>query len=166
MGKIYETYGKVYQEILPNTNYIPLQENFLHFERYDYRFQWNIEMCTPVRIIRENFRKAKAREKMKQLKTLLNRKESLCPTPPTEAPPLPPAQPDTSRLLLPKPWYGKAVMPWRMTAGIAINDIMFISCLIAVFHLPAARYHTNRKSVELYLHRRWRLLILSRSIPI
>ena len=77
MGKIYETYGKVYQEILPNTNYIPLQENFLHFERYDYRFQWNIEMCTPVRITGENFRKAKAREKMKQLKTLLNRKESL-----------------------------------------------------------------------------------------
>ena len=77
LGKIYETYGKAYQEILPNTNYIPLQENFLHFERYDYRFQWNIEMCTPLRIIRENFRKAKAREKMEQLKTLLNRKESL-----------------------------------------------------------------------------------------
>lgn len=33
MDKIYETYGKIYQEILPNTQYIPLQENFLHFER-------------------------------------------------------------------------------------------------------------------------------------
>ena len=35
------------------------------------------EMCTPVRITGENFRKAKAREKMEQLKTLLNRWESL-----------------------------------------------------------------------------------------
>ena len=36
-----------------------------------------IEMCSPVCITGENFRKAKAREKMEQLKTLLNRKESL-----------------------------------------------------------------------------------------
>ncbi len=35
------------------------------------------EMCTPVRITGENFRKAKAREKMERLKMLLNRKESL-----------------------------------------------------------------------------------------
>ncbi len=35
------------------------------------------EMCTPVRITGENFRKARAREKMEQLKTLQNRKESL-----------------------------------------------------------------------------------------
>ena len=35
------------------------------------------EMCTPVRITGENFRKARAREKIEQLKTLLNRKESL-----------------------------------------------------------------------------------------
>ena len=35
------------------------------------------EMCTPVRITGENFRKARAREKMEQLKTLLNGKESL-----------------------------------------------------------------------------------------
>jgi DNA replication protein DnaC len=34
-------------------------------------------MCTPVRITGENFRKARAREKMEQLKTLQNRKESL-----------------------------------------------------------------------------------------
>ena len=33
------------------------------------------EMCTPVRITGENFRKARAREKMEQLKTLLNGKE-------------------------------------------------------------------------------------------
>ena len=36
-----------------------------------------IEMCSPVCITGENFWKAKAREKMEQLKTLLNRKESL-----------------------------------------------------------------------------------------
>ena len=35
------------------------------------------EMCTPVRITGENFRKARAREKMERLKMLLNRKESL-----------------------------------------------------------------------------------------
>ena len=34
-----------------------------------------IEMCTPVCIAGENFRKAKAREKMEQLKMLLNGKE-------------------------------------------------------------------------------------------
>ena len=34
-----------------------------------------IEMCTPVRITGENFRKARAREKMERLKTLLNGKE-------------------------------------------------------------------------------------------
>ena len=34
-----------------------------------------IEMCTPVRITGENFRKAKAREKMERLKKLLNGKE-------------------------------------------------------------------------------------------
>ena len=34
-----------------------------------------IEMCTPVRITGENFRKAAAREKMEQLKKLLNGKE-------------------------------------------------------------------------------------------
>ena len=35
------------------------------------------EMCTPVRITGENFRKAKAQAKMERLKMLLNRKESL-----------------------------------------------------------------------------------------
>ena len=63
MGKIYETYGKVYQEILPNTNYIPLQENFLHFERYDYRFQWNIEMCTPPPHYQGEFQKSQSKGK-------------------------------------------------------------------------------------------------------
>ena len=38
---------------------------------------YDIEMCSPVCITGENFRKAKAREKMEQLKKLLNRKESL-----------------------------------------------------------------------------------------
>ena len=43
MDNLYETYRKIYQEILPNTDYTPLQEEFLHFERYDYRFHWNRE---------------------------------------------------------------------------------------------------------------------------
>ena len=43
MDKIYETYSKIYKKILPNTEYIPMQESFLHFERYDYRFHWNRE---------------------------------------------------------------------------------------------------------------------------
>ena len=54
MDKIYETYSKIYKEILPNTEYIPMQESFLHFERYDYRFHWNrensiIEIWLPIR---------------------------------------------------------------------------------------------------------------------
>ena len=54
MDKIYETYSKIYKEILPNTEYIPMQEIFLHFERYDYRFHWNretsiIEIWLPIR---------------------------------------------------------------------------------------------------------------------
>lgn len=43
MNKLYETYKKIYQEILPDTDYILLQDRFLHFERYDYRFHWNME---------------------------------------------------------------------------------------------------------------------------
>ena len=50
-----------------------LPEDTAHARIYDRL----TEMCTPVRITGENFRKAKAREKMEQLKTLLNRKESL-----------------------------------------------------------------------------------------
>ncbi len=54
MDKISETYSKIYKEILPNTKYIPLQESFLHFERYDYHFHWNrensiIEIWLPIK---------------------------------------------------------------------------------------------------------------------
>ena len=54
MDRIYETYSKIYKEILPNAEYIPLQENFLHFERYDTRFHWNrdssvIEIWIPIK---------------------------------------------------------------------------------------------------------------------
>lgn len=54
MDKIYETYGKVYQEIIPNLPYIPIKDSFLHFEKYDYRFRWNrnnsiIEIWIPVK---------------------------------------------------------------------------------------------------------------------
>ena len=50
MGKIYETYRKIYQEIIPNTPYTPIKNIILHFEKYDYRFHWNrdnsvIENC-------------------------------------------------------------------------------------------------------------------------
>lgn len=54
MDRIYETYSKIYKEILPNAEYIPLQDNFLHFERYDTRFHWNrdssvIEIWIPIK---------------------------------------------------------------------------------------------------------------------
>ena len=54
MGNIYETYKEIYQEILPNTEYVPLKDDFLHFERYDYRFHWNkensiIEIWIPIK---------------------------------------------------------------------------------------------------------------------
>ena len=54
MDKIYDTYTKLYQEILPNTEYMLLQDDFLHFERYDYRFHWNkessvIEIWLPIK---------------------------------------------------------------------------------------------------------------------
>ncbi|AKA68757.1 GyrI-like domain-containing protein [Clostridium scatologenes] len=53
MDKIYKTYAKIYKEILPNSEYILVQNNFLHFERYDYRFHWNnqnsvIEIWIPI----------------------------------------------------------------------------------------------------------------------
>ena len=54
MDKIYDTYTKLYQEILPNMEYMLLQDDFLHFERYDYRFHWNkessvIEIWLPIK---------------------------------------------------------------------------------------------------------------------
>ena len=53
MGKIYETYRKIYQEIIPNTPYTPIKNIILHFEKYDYRFHWNrdnsvIEIWIPI----------------------------------------------------------------------------------------------------------------------
>lgn len=38
MNKIYDTYTKIYQEILPSISYRAIQSDFLHFEKYDYRF--------------------------------------------------------------------------------------------------------------------------------
>ena len=38
MDKIYETYGKIYEEIIPSTSYIPIKDIILHFEKYDYHF--------------------------------------------------------------------------------------------------------------------------------
>ena len=53
MDKIYSTYTRIYKEILPNSNYTPIQDDFKHFEKYDYRFHWNkvnsvIEIWVPV----------------------------------------------------------------------------------------------------------------------
>lgn len=41
MDKIYETYGKIFQEFIPNTPYIPIKDIILHFEKYNYRYHWN-----------------------------------------------------------------------------------------------------------------------------
>ena len=41
MDKIYDTYTKIYQEILPSISCRAIQSDFLHFEKYDYRFNWN-----------------------------------------------------------------------------------------------------------------------------
>ncbi len=53
MDKIYDTYGKIYKEIWLNNQYLPMQGDFLHFEKYDYRFHWNrknsiIEIWIPL----------------------------------------------------------------------------------------------------------------------
>ena len=51
-GKLYY-YGKIYEEIIPSTSYIPIKDIILHFEKYDYRFHWNsdnsvIEIWIPI----------------------------------------------------------------------------------------------------------------------
>ena len=53
MENIYNTYSNIYNVILPECKYVPDQTRFLHFERYDSRFQWNrndsvIEIWVPV----------------------------------------------------------------------------------------------------------------------
>ncbi len=53
MDKIYDTYKEIYQKILPNSQYILEQDEFLHFEKYDRRFHWNrensiIEIWIPI----------------------------------------------------------------------------------------------------------------------
>ena len=54
MDRIYETYGKIYKEVIPDTPYVPIKDKVLHFERYDYRFHWNrnnsiIEIWIPIK---------------------------------------------------------------------------------------------------------------------
>lgn len=53
MDNIYSTYGEIYMNILPNEKYVAIKDDFLHFEKYDYRFQWNkansvIEIWIPI----------------------------------------------------------------------------------------------------------------------
>lgn len=59
MDKIYETYGKIYEEIIPSTSYIPIKDIILHFEKYDYRFMFkfgiggaNMPTRTPIPVSR------------------------------------------------------------------------------------------------------------------
>lgn len=53
MSEIYNTYFTIYKDIIPESGYKLEQEDFLHFEKYDYRFKWNsvnsvIEIWVPV----------------------------------------------------------------------------------------------------------------------
>lgn len=53
MKNIYQSYNEIYKEVIPVSGCVPMQDEFLHFERYDYRFYWNsdnsiIEIWIPV----------------------------------------------------------------------------------------------------------------------
>lgn len=53
MNKIYDTYTMIYHHLLPELGFKPLSDDFLHFEKYDYRFHWNkdnsiIEIWVPI----------------------------------------------------------------------------------------------------------------------
>lgn len=53
MSRIYKTYDRIYNEILPNSGYQVKNDIFLHFEKYDNRFHWNqvhsiIEIWVPI----------------------------------------------------------------------------------------------------------------------
>lgn len=43
MYQIYDTYDRIYKELLPQSGYRLDHQDFLHFERYDARFAWNKE---------------------------------------------------------------------------------------------------------------------------
>lgn len=53
INNIYRTYEEIYKNILPNEKYVVINEDFMHFEKYDYRFHWNkansvIEIWIPI----------------------------------------------------------------------------------------------------------------------
>lgn len=55
MDKIYDTYTMIYHHLLPDLNFKPLANDFLHFEKYDYRFHWHkensiIEIWVPIQM--------------------------------------------------------------------------------------------------------------------
>ena len=55
MHQIYQTYQKIYTQLLPQSQYQPVNSEFIHFEKYDHRFHWNsdhsvIEIWIPVTI--------------------------------------------------------------------------------------------------------------------
>lgn len=52
IDNILNTYDIIYKEIIPKNNYILNQKDFLHFEKYDYHFNWSqnsiIEIWIPI----------------------------------------------------------------------------------------------------------------------
>ncbi len=54
MKKLKDTYSEIYRKAIPTSDYsLDLQRQFLHFEKYDHRFNWNnpdsiIEIYIPI----------------------------------------------------------------------------------------------------------------------
>lgn len=53
-SKRYDTYSAIYKILLPNSEFISEEKEFLHFEKHDYRFHWNgensiVEIWIPVK---------------------------------------------------------------------------------------------------------------------
>lgn len=53
MSKLYDTYEKIYRELLSGIEFKPISDNLIHFEQYDERFHWNqensiIEIWVPI----------------------------------------------------------------------------------------------------------------------
>lgn len=54
MNRIYSTYNAIYHDLLPECGYTHEQDEYLHYEKYDYRFHWNredslIEIWVPIK---------------------------------------------------------------------------------------------------------------------
>lgn len=54
MERLPSTYSRIYKELIPNSEFEVIRDDFLHFEKYDQRFHWNrensiIEIWIPIR---------------------------------------------------------------------------------------------------------------------